>query len=78
MNQSEIRARLAGQVFLSTMLDITDAAYVVERRRGAGCVQLGPPSSPPTGSAGSRAGFPTTPPPCARPWRGRWKSSVRG
>ena len=40
MNQ-EIKAGMAGQVFLSTMLDITDAAYAVERSRGAGFVQLG-------------------------------------
>jgi len=41
VKQTDIRAKLAGQVFLSTMLDITDAAYVVERSRGAGFVQLG-------------------------------------
>ncbi len=41
MKRQELTDRLAGQVFLSTMLDITDAAYVVAHSRGAGFAQLG-------------------------------------
>lgn len=41
MNRSELWKRMAGALFLSAMLDLTDAEYCVERGEAAGMVQLG-------------------------------------
>lgn len=62
MNREVLKVRISGQLVVSTMLDITDAAFCVACGHGAGMIQLGTMLVAPENETYT-------------PWRQRWPKS---